>query len=101
MAPARDPAVRTSRRPYFKTANHRFCEQMRPHIVVPYNPENDSVQAKIAYGEIVCIDHLPDGQFGIAVLFGGLARTVLVRNFHGLKYPTTVHTKALCFQHPN
>jgi hypothetical protein len=59
---------------YFKTANTRFCERMRLHILFPYSSEHDSVQAEEDYGEIVRIDHLPDGQLGIAVLFGGLAQ---------------------------
>jgi hypothetical protein len=57
---------------YFKTANKRFYERMRLHVVFPYSSEHDSVQAEEKDGEIVRIDRLPGDLLGIAVQFGGL-----------------------------
>ena len=58
---------------YFKTVREHFYEGQRLRIVFPYNSAHDSVSASEAYGVVVRLDRLPDGQLGVAVRMGELA----------------------------
>ena len=49
----------------------QFSERMRLRIVFPYTAAHDSMPASEEFGQIVRVDHLPDGSLGIAVALLG------------------------------
>jgi hypothetical protein len=56
---------------YFSVPKLQFSERMRLRIVFPYTAAHDSMPASEEFGQIVRVDHLPDGSLGIAVALLG------------------------------